>query len=602
MPRADGLGDHPGPERRASASTCAWPRSRRPRTRPTATRSSWRTTARRTTRARWRGRPRRAGRGVPGHSGVGGAQPGGARRPRPDPRVRRRGSRARARLSAVRGREPVEAGCGGGGRGVLPAGRRDRGCSGCTTASACVPAGVLQVDWLGSGSLAVWREVFEKVGGFDSRLETCEDVDFCQRLRRNGYGLWSDDRLRSVHLGDPRTLRALFFGELWRGRDNLKVSLRGPLTPRALPSVLIPLTILLLLTVGAGQPVRACRAAGECWSLALAGPLLLTSLRAARMLSRHPPLRSADRRPRVRRGPGLRHLAGAGARRPHAAPRPADGVALEPSARDEGVSAPGSRARAAQRPRHRRRPREDDPARRGARRSGALARDGLLHPRRPRHASSASTSARPASASTTSRSRRRHSFDPSRSCRRSAAWSASAASTSSTPTTTRPTCWSGCCAASTAPMVLSTAHGWTGHSSRERDVYYPLGQVAAGAAAVRGCGVEPDPRRAGRARPAAPSACEVILNGIDHRRVPPRSSPRGGGARRARRRARRASCIGAVGRLEPQKRFDLLIEAFATPAPGSCRTLRLRIAGDGSLQAGAAAADRRRSGCGPWRR
>ena len=147
------------------------------------------------------------------------------------------------------------------------------------------PAGVLQVDWLGSGSLAVWREVFEKVGGFDSRLETCEDVDFCQRLRRHGYGLWSDDRLRSVHLGDPRSLRALFFGELWRGRDNIKVSLRGPLTLRALPSVLIPLTILLLLTVGVGS-LFALPGSWKVLALALAGPLLLTSLRAARMLSR----------------------------------------------------------------------------------------------------------------------------------------------------------------------------------------------------------------------------------------------------------------------------------------------------------------------------
>lgn len=147
------------------------------------------------------------------------------------------------------------------------------------------PTGVLQVDWLGSGSLAVWRDVFEKVGGFDSRLETCEDVDFCQRLRRNGYGLWSDDRLRSVHLGDPRTLRALFFGELWRGRDNIKVSLRGPLTLRALPSVMIPLTILLLLTIGLGS-LFALPGSWKLVVLALAGPLLLTSLRAGRMLLR----------------------------------------------------------------------------------------------------------------------------------------------------------------------------------------------------------------------------------------------------------------------------------------------------------------------------
>jgi len=145
--------------------------------------------------------------------------------------------------------------------------------------------GVLQVDWLGSGSLAVWREVFEKVAGFDSRLETCEDVDFCQRLRRNGFGLWSDNRLRSTHLGDPRTIRALFFGELWRGRDNIKVSLRGPLTLRALPSVVIPLAILLLLTVAAGS-IFALPGSWKLLLGALAGPLLLTSLRAGRMLSR----------------------------------------------------------------------------------------------------------------------------------------------------------------------------------------------------------------------------------------------------------------------------------------------------------------------------
>jgi glycosyltransferase involved in cell wall biosynthesis len=143
--------------------------------------------------------------------------------------------------------------------------------------------GVQQVDWLGSGSLAVWREVFERVGGFDSRLETCEDVDFCQRLRRNGYGLWSDNRLRSVHLGDPRTIRALFFGELWRGRDNLKVSLRGPLTWRALPSVIIPLAILSFITIGIASLVMD---GARLFVLVAAGTLLLTSLRAARMLSR----------------------------------------------------------------------------------------------------------------------------------------------------------------------------------------------------------------------------------------------------------------------------------------------------------------------------
>jgi hypothetical protein len=44
----------------------------------------------------------------------------------------------------------------------------------------------------------------------------------------------------SVHHGDPQTLTDLFFGELWRGRDNLRVSLRGPRTLRTVPSMLMP--------------------------------------------------------------------------------------------------------------------------------------------------------------------------------------------------------------------------------------------------------------------------------------------------------------------------------------------------------------------------
>jgi hypothetical protein len=63
------------------------------------------------------------------------------------------------------------------------------------------------------------------------------------------------------------------------------VSLRGPLTWRALPSVIIPLAILSLITVGL---VSVLVRPGE-WRfpvLAVEGTLLLTSLRAARMLFR----------------------------------------------------------------------------------------------------------------------------------------------------------------------------------------------------------------------------------------------------------------------------------------------------------------------------
>lgn len=135
------------------------------------------------------------------------------------------------------------------------------------------------IEWLGSGNLIVRREAFERVRGFDETLEACEDVDLCNRLRAAGYRLVVDPRLRSVHLGDPASLRALFLGELWRGRSNIKVTLRGPLTRRSLPSVIIPVADLAALLVMAAAPWTGRGAA-------LAAGLMFSAfavLRAARM-------------------------------------------------------------------------------------------------------------------------------------------------------------------------------------------------------------------------------------------------------------------------------------------------------------------------------
>ncbi len=100
--------------------------------------------------------------------------------------------------------------------------------------------GLHDTDWLGSGNLLVRRRAFMQVGGFDIALETCEDVDLCNRLRLRGHRLVADDRLRSIHQGDPTSVRAVFLGELWRGRNNFKVTLRGPWSLRAVPSLAIP--------------------------------------------------------------------------------------------------------------------------------------------------------------------------------------------------------------------------------------------------------------------------------------------------------------------------------------------------------------------------
>jgi GT2 family glycosyltransferase len=153
-------------------------------------------------------------------------------------------------------------------------------------------AGCGDVEWLPSGNLAVWRHDFERLNGFDTTLESCEDFDFCRRLREAGRRVLSDDRLESVHFGDPATLRALFRVELWRGRDNLRAGLRGRLTLRGLPSLLIPVVDLGWLLLGIGG-----LAVAPDGLLALLAPLAFGStaaLRAARMTSHRPVVRPVD--------------------------------------------------------------------------------------------------------------------------------------------------------------------------------------------------------------------------------------------------------------------------------------------------------------------
>lgn len=143
------------------------------------------------------------------------------------------------------------------------------------------PAVRQDVEWLASGNLAVSRQPFDSVGGFDRSLEACEDVDLCNRLRLAGYRIVADPALKSIHFGDPATLRALFFGELWRGRDNARVTFRGPRTFRHLRSVLVPIAYL---TAVAGGALAIAAHLPDVALLAGSGVIALAAARTGRML------------------------------------------------------------------------------------------------------------------------------------------------------------------------------------------------------------------------------------------------------------------------------------------------------------------------------
>lgn len=134
-------------------------------------------------------------------------------------------------------------------------------------------------------------------------------------------------------------------------------------------------------------------------------------------------------------------------------------------------------------------------------------------------------------------------------------------------------------AQATGVAALSTVHGWTGHSTRERLCYYPVDKKVLSRFS-RLIAVSSEIGRELTRYGAEPSRITTVLNGIDPRQFR-RDPSRVPAARAALGLVADDIAIGAVGRLEPQKRFDLLLEAFAVVHARRPNT-RLFIVGDGS--------------------
>jgi len=71
--------------------------------------------------------------------------------------------------------------------------------------------------WINSANFAVRRSIFERVGGFNEKLETGEDAELCQRIRAAGGRLVEDARLGVAHLDNAKTVGAFYRKERWRG-------------------------------------------------------------------------------------------------------------------------------------------------------------------------------------------------------------------------------------------------------------------------------------------------------------------------------------------------------------------------------------------------
>ncbi|ABQ26512.1 glycosyltransferase [Geotalea uraniireducens] len=79
-----------------------------------------------------------------------------------------------------------------------------------------------QINYINGGHLIIHRSLFSTVGGFDPKLETGEDCEFCARARTMGARIENDPGLRVVHAGYPKSVKRFFARERWHGRGDYR--------------------------------------------------------------------------------------------------------------------------------------------------------------------------------------------------------------------------------------------------------------------------------------------------------------------------------------------------------------------------------------------
>jgi N-acetylglucosaminyl-diphospho-decaprenol L-rhamnosyltransferase len=116
------------------------------------------------------------------------------------------------------------------------------------------PARAREADWLSGCVLALRREAFDQVGGFDpGYFLYVEDVDLGTRLRAAGWRLWHVPSIQVVHrvgasTGAHRT-RAVVHHALGLDRYAARHLLRGPAAPLARAALRVALALWVVATI-----------------------------------------------------------------------------------------------------------------------------------------------------------------------------------------------------------------------------------------------------------------------------------------------------------------------------------------------------------------
>lgn len=80
----------------------------------------------------------------------------------------------------------------------------------------------LKDQYLGGANIVTTRTTFNALNGFDEKLKTGEDYDYCLRAIKENKNYQVNEKLNAIHLGFPHSLKDFMRRELWHGEGDFR--------------------------------------------------------------------------------------------------------------------------------------------------------------------------------------------------------------------------------------------------------------------------------------------------------------------------------------------------------------------------------------------
>lgn len=129
------------------------------------------------------------------------------------------------------------------------------------------------VSYVPGGNLAISRELFLNLGGFDETIVTSEDTEFCERAAASSVPILAVPSLSVVHLGTPQTLEGFYRKQSWHGINVHRIFLRDIFHSKSRKAMLF--AVYMLAGIAAAIAGICAGAISRSIPAALAGAVVL---------------------------------------------------------------------------------------------------------------------------------------------------------------------------------------------------------------------------------------------------------------------------------------------------------------------------------------